>query len=132
MSESGRGPWRSRRGVILCGPAAGLLGLMGAACAPFGSAGSTGAPEAATKAKAPVTLRFSSWGTRDWGHEGIIERFKQKHPHVVEVHIEDGGPFGDYRVKLLNQIATDDLADVPTVGGQWYLEMVGTGAMIKL
>ncbi len=123
---------RTRRQIVPSGAAAVALTVIGAACAPFGGAGSTGTSETAAKTKAPVKLRFSSWGTRDWGHEGIIERFKQKNPHVVEVQIEDGGPFVDYRVKLLNQIATDDVADVPTVGGQWYLEMVGTGAMIKL
>ena len=120
----------TRRGVILSAP---LVSLMASGCAiGGGSGGSSTAPEAAGKSRAPVKLRFSSWGTRQWGHEEIIEKFKAKHPHVTEVQIEDGGQFLDYRIKLLNQIAGDDLADVPTVGGQWYLEMVNTSAFLKL
>lgn len=79
-----------------------------------------------------MKLRFSSWGTRQWGHEEIIEKFKAQHPYVTEVQIEDGGPFLEYRIKLLNQIAGDDLADVPTAGGQWYLQIVSTGELLKL
>jgi ABC-type glycerol-3-phosphate transport system substrate-binding protein len=129
----------SRRRIVFSVPLVASMAVSSAASAcavgggTTGTAGTAGtAPEAAARSKAPVKLRFSSWGTRQWGHEQIIESFKAKHPHVTEVQIEDGGPFLDYRIKLLNQIAGDDLADVPTVGGQWYLEIVSTGALLKL